>query len=93
LQSLDQNSEQVELHAFEVYYVAENQALFLEMAKAFGFVPQSVPTIFIGEQYWEGYSDQIKNEIQAAVDACLMNGCPDAGLGIIPGVGALEVVP
>lgn len=90
LQTLDQNSDQVELHAYEVYSVAENQALFIEMAESFDFEPHGVPTIFIGGRYWEGYNDQIKNEIQMAVDACLMNGCPDSGLGIIPGGFAPE---
>ena len=86
LQGLDQASEQVELKMYEVWYVEENQALFTKMAAAYGFEPQGVPTIFIGKQHWEGYSDPIKSEIQAAVDACLVNGCSNAGAGIIPGV-------
>jgi hypothetical protein len=58
----------------------------LRNGRSFWLQPRSVPTIFIGDQYWEGYSDQIKNEIQAAVDACLLLGCPDAGPGMIPEV-------
>ncbi len=86
LQQLDSSSEQVELRMYEVWYVEENRTLFTQMARAFGFEPQAVPTIFIGDQYWVGYNNQIRGEIQAAVEACLANGCPDAGAGIIPAV-------
>jgi glutaredoxin len=93
LQELDQSSEQIDLRMYEVWYVEENQVLFTNMAAALGFEPHSVPTIFIGDRYWEGYSDQIKSQIQAAVDACLVDGCTDAGVGIIPGVVAPEKAP
>lgn len=93
LQRLDQGSEQVELKMYEVWYVEENQALFTKMAAAYGFEPHAVPTIFIGKQFWEGYNDQIQGEIQAAVEACIADGCADAGVGIIPGVVAQVNVP
>ena len=93
LQELDQASGQVDLRMYEVWYVEENQALFTKMAAAYGFEPQGVPTIFIGKQYWEGYNDQIKGEIQEAVNACLVSGCPDAGVGIIPGVMDAATAP
>jgi len=95
LQDLDQGSDQVALQMYEVYHDQDNQDLFTKMAAAYGFEPHGVPTIFVGKQHWEGYNDQIKNEIQAVVDACLVNGCPDAGVGIITGVvdstGAAEM--
>jgi glutaredoxin len=93
LQELDHRSEQVDLYMYEVWNVEENQVLFTKMAAAYGFEPQGVPTIFIGKQYWVGYNDQIQNEIQVAVDACLADGCSDTGVGIIPGVIAPEIVP
>ena len=86
LQGLDQGSEQVELRMYEVWYVEENQALFTKMAAVYCFEPHGVPTIFIGKQHWEGYNDQIQKEIQAAVNVCLAQSCPDAGAGIVPGV-------
>jgi thiol-disulfide isomerase/thioredoxin len=93
LQGMDQASEQVELNMYEVWYIEENQALFKKMAAAYEFEPQGVPTIFIGKQHWEGWNDQIKIEVQAAVDACLESGCPNAGVGIIPGVVETANVP
>jgi len=83
LERLDDSSDQIELQKFEVWYVEENQNLFVKMAEAHGFEPQYVPTIFVGDRYWQGYNDQIEAEIQAAVNGCLETGCPDAGAGII----------
>jgi hypothetical protein len=55
------------------------------MATASGFEANAVPTIFIGDQYWVGYAEPIRDEIAAAVAACSASGCRDAGLGIVPG--------
>jgi glutaredoxin len=90
LQGLTDRYTNVELRAYEVWYVAENQELFKKMAEAYGFEPQGVPTIFIGGQYWEGYSDQIAQEIESAVKACSATGCKDGGVGIIPGIIASD---
>jgi len=90
LNELTQHYANTELRAYEVWYVSENQDLFQKMAAAYGFEPHGVPTIFIGNQYWEGYSDQIGKEIEAAVKNCQEEGCPDRGIGVIPGLKAAE---
>jgi glutaredoxin len=86
LEELTRQYPNVEVRAYEVWYNESNQQLLQQMAGAFGFEASSVPTIFIGDRYWIGYSDGIRNEIAAAVAACSSAGCRDAGLGIIPGI-------
>jgi len=86
LNELAQRYPNIELRAYEIYYVPENQEPFLKMGAAYGFEPHAVPTIFIGNQYWEGYNDQVGQEIEAAVQNCSKNGCPDRGIGVIPGI-------
>lgn len=76
----------VEVRAYEVWYNEANQQLLLRMASAFGFEPSAVPTIFIGDRYWVGYSEGIRDEIAAAVAMCSGSGCRDAAVGIIPGL-------
>ena len=71
------------LESFEIYYVAENQELLRNMGEKYGFSPRYVPTIFIGDDHWEGFSDAIQSQIEAAVQACTVTGCPDAGEGVI----------
>lgn len=84
LEELTQRYPNVELRAYEVWYVRENQQVFTDMAAAFGFQPQGVPTIFIGERYWVGFSEHSGQDIEAVVSACVQNGCKDAGAGIVP---------
>jgi len=86
LNELTQRYPNIELRAYEIYYVPENHEPFLKMGEAFGFEPHGVPTVFVGNQYWEGYSDQVGQEIEAAVKNCRENGCPDRGIGVIPGI-------
>jgi thiol-disulfide isomerase/thioredoxin len=83
LQSLEDRYPQVELLSYEVYYVAENIILFDAMANAYGFEPRAVPTIFIGEKYWEGYVDTLDREIESAVQDCISYGCVDKGKAVI----------
>jgi cytochrome c biogenesis protein CcdA/thiol-disulfide isomerase/thioredoxin len=83
LESLARQNPRIVLRMYEIYYVEENHAVFEAVCQAVGFEPQYVPTIIIGTRYWEGYSDQIAQEIQTVVDSCLKNGCPDAGAGIV----------
>jgi uncharacterized membrane protein/glutaredoxin len=75
---------QVELREYEVWYNPENQKLFFEMAAALGFEPRAVPTIIIGERYWEGYDKSIEPQIEAAIEECRLKGCPDPAAGLTP---------
>jgi thiol-disulfide isomerase/thioredoxin len=90
LTDLSKRYSNVELRVYEVWYVAENQDLFVRMAASYGFEPHGVPTIMIGDQYWEGYNDQVALEVERQVQTCSATGCKDAGVGIIPGAIAEE---
>ncbi len=69
---------------FEVWYHPENVEPLERMADALGFVPSGVPVIILGEDSWVGFSeDRTAAPIEAAVAACVANGCPDAGAGIL----------
>ncbi len=71
---------------FEVYYNEENQKIFFDFGIAFGMEPQYVPTIFIGERYWVGYSEDIRLEIENYIEQCLNSGCANPGAEVL-GVG------
>lgn len=86
LADLTQRIPQAEVRAYEIWNNEENLALFKKMAEAHGFEARFVPTFFIGDQYFEGFSDQTQEKIEAAVQACLGKVCPDPGAGIVPGV-------
>jgi thiol-disulfide isomerase/thioredoxin len=74
----------IELRFYEIYNNVENQGLFLRMAAAYGFEARGVPTIFIGDRYWQGFNlDFADDEMESVVAACALVGCKDAGEGII----------
>lgn len=85
LQGLADQYPQVQFHSYEVWYVAENQEIFMKIAAAYGVEPHAVPTIFIGDRYWEGYNDTIRAQIENAVQVCLESGCPDRGQAVLTG--------
>jgi thiol-disulfide isomerase/thioredoxin len=85
LEELAAANPSIEIRAYEVWSSDSNRELMFKMAAAYGFEPTGVPTTFIGAQHWVGFSDVIQEQMQAAVEACLANGCPDAGAGIIDG--------
>jgi len=70
------------LKTFEVYYNQENQQLFSSMAQKYGLEQLAVPTIFIGPNYLQGYSEELNQDIENVVVQCLQNGCVDPGEGI-----------
>jgi thiol-disulfide isomerase/thioredoxin len=96
LAELEERYPSVVVRAYEVYNVPENRVPFFAMADKYGFDPSAVPTIFIGDRHWIGYAeDPYAAEIESAVVACVRDGCPDAGAGIVeplPTPTALPVV-
>jgi len=85
---------EVELRDYEVWKHPENVEIFETMAEHFGVISTLVPTTFIGDQAWVGFRDESQAEMQAQLDLCLENGCPDAGAGVIDvPVPALTATP
>ncbi len=70
---------EIVLHTYEVYYDAENQKLFTEMAQKYGVEQLAVPTIFVGPYFLQGYSEEYNPHIEEIVLGCLSDGCVDAG--------------
>jgi thiol-disulfide isomerase/thioredoxin len=81
---------QIDLRLYEVWYNAQNQEMFTEMAKRAGFEASGVPTIFIGPYHLVGYGAQKNADIEAAITYCIQNGCPDAGQALLPTVGVTK---
>ena len=73
----------LEIRAYEVWYDETNQKYFLDMASSYGYEPKAVPTFFIGDKHFEGFSDVFAEELQKEVEACVTNGCADHGEGVI----------
>lgn len=84
LQGLAAEDVRIVLHDFEVYHDLENREYFFAFGAVHGFEPQYVPTIFIGDQYWVGFSDTIQVEMERKIQTCLVSACVDYGVDILP---------
>lgn len=93
LQSLAEQDERIVIHDFEIYHNLENREIFFAFGEAFGFEPKYVPTIFVGDQYWVGFSDTIQAEIDGKIQTCLENPCVDYGIDILPQSAFPEETP
>ena len=83
LEGLAKSNPHVILRMYEVWNNEDNQQKLLQMADFYDFEATGVPVTFIGEKYWVGYSDPLGETIRSEVNACLTNGCIDAGAGIL----------
>jgi cytochrome c biogenesis protein CcdA/thiol-disulfide isomerase/thioredoxin len=92
-EDLANKNPEIELRFYEIYNSAENQEKFVKMADAYGFEAWGVPTIFIGNKYWEGYNEAMQPEFEKFINGCILDGCPDAGAGIIVPATSQPVTP
>ncbi len=83
-EELARNNPQIVLHFYEVWNDQPNRDYFIAFSQAHGFEPTGVPTIFIGDQYWVGFNDQIQSEIGDAAQKCLVDSCQDPALIVGP---------
>ncbi|MBW6465898.1 MAG: hypothetical protein K0B06_05300 [Brevefilum sp.] len=79
LQPIAEQDPRISYQDFEIYNNLENRDLFMAFAEAFGVEPRYVPTIYIGERYWEGYTVDFLAEMKVYLDTCLRSGCEDIG--------------
>ncbi|GAP12509.1 glutaredoxin [Longilinea arvoryzae] len=62
------------LDFYEVWYNEDNAKMMQQMAQEHGFEATGVPTIFIGDKYWVGFSDEIGQEIETTIQAAVAGG-------------------
>ncbi len=79
LEGLKSKYPSLRIEAYETWNNASNSELFSDMAETYGFQARGVPTTFIGEDYWVGFSEGIGAELELKVRQCAENGiCEDA---------------
>ncbi len=67
--------DEIEVKMFETWKNPDNVALFQEVAKAYGIQARGVPTTFIGERNWVGFSSSMAPEIEQYIEYCIENKC------------------
>lgn len=82
---------QVVIRQYEVYYNEDNRVYLTRMLAEHGREPGGVPTTFIGDRYWIGFSEQVGYQIEQMVAVCLQTACADPGVGIVPTADQAEI--
>jgi len=75
LASLANKYPNVILKDYEVWYNPQNQEIFKRYADALNFNPEGVPVTIIGNNYWIGFREVFKTEIESSLQACLDQQC------------------
>lgn len=83
----------LEVRAYEVYNIESNLAIWEKMTTGHGFEVTGVPTTFIGDKYWVGYSDGIQAEIEEAVRTYSQTGVKDSAEGILTNAEIAQGTP
>lgn len=78
LESLKEQYPQLEIRRFEIYYNQDNAKLMQTIAQTLNINISGVPFLFIEDQYFIGYTENITStEIKNKIDYCLNNNCSD----------------
>ncbi|MRS01794.1 hypothetical protein EG832_00965, partial [bacterium] len=74
LAELQRKYPEVTISAHEVYNNPKNLDYLRDMAKSHGFEPKSVPTFFFGTKVFEGFNENIAQQIEGAVSSEMKKG-------------------
>ncbi len=77
LSSLQQEFPELKVSKFEVYHNSSNLEKFYKYAEAYGIEVEGVPTYFIGDRAFIGYSSSMKEGIREVIEECAASGCVD----------------
>jgi cytochrome c biogenesis protein CcdA/glutaredoxin len=81
------------IRTFEVFNDPTNQRLFEATASEYGVTASGVPTTFLGEQYWVGFSESIATDMETSLEALLLGTeAVAAGPAVdVPGFGEVAL--
>ncbi len=74
--------DEIEVKMFETWKNSDNVPLFQEAAKAYGIQARGVPTTFIGEKHWVGFSSSMAPEMENYIQSCIENKCENLAKNI-----------
>jgi thiol-disulfide isomerase/thioredoxin len=86
LEQAEEDYPQLEVTEYEVWYDEANRALLERTAKEMGFEVAGVPTTVIGDAHWVGFSDTVRDQMEAVIAE---GG--GSGVGASGATSALEV--
>ena len=77
LKTLEKQYTNLEIIKYEVWYNDDNALLLSKIEKAYDLETSGVPTTIIGDNIYQGYTDQIGEQIEDNIKYCSKNTCID----------------
>ena len=77
LRTLANRNPGIQIREYEIWGHPKNVQLLLDLCRTFDRETFSTPAIFIDDQVWFGFSDDIAREVETAVGRCAVAGCQD----------------
>lgn len=68
---MEDHSEDINLIKYEVWYDLENEALMMGLNQEYGLNINSVPLVFIGDEHFLGFNQEISENILNHINSCL----------------------
>jgi cytochrome c biogenesis protein CcdA/thiol-disulfide isomerase/thioredoxin len=93
LADLQRREPRLVVRAYEVWHDADNRARFRETARRHGVSAQAVPTTFLGDRVWIGYTAETGTSIERAVRDALAGRRGPGGVSGSAGTGTCGVGP
>lgn len=70
---------EIEVKMFEVWKSPDNLVIFKQVAQAYNTEVRGVPTTFIGDRSWIGFSSSMASEMEEYIKYCIENSCENPG--------------
>ncbi len=83
LDEIEDKYPEVEIKSFETWRVPANYQIFSRVAQAYGITPRGVPTTFIGDRHWIGFSSALGSQMEEKINHCISNDCTSPGQKVI----------
>lgn len=93
LTELEEKYPQIIVREYEVYHHEVHRIYLSQMLIQYGLEPSGVPTTFIGDRYWVGFSSDVARQIEEKVTACLQTACTDPSVGIVNDQPEITALP
>jgi cytochrome c biogenesis protein CcdA len=70
IEDLEQSHPQLTVHKHETYFNEESRDLFIQMSNDYGRSIEGIPTIFLDDEIFVGFSDSIGSQIEEKLIEC-----------------------
>ncbi len=77
LSAIKKKYPKLEIKDYEVWSNPASRELLMTMSKSYGINPNGIPVTFVGDRGIVGFNEEVANQIEQAIKACIKKICQD----------------